>query len=77
LSEARGLKCPHCGCGQLVKNNSQTLPGGTRTFYRYCRNANCKRRFLYSQPPERLIREVKPHKEDDEEDRPVLKVRIA
>jgi hypothetical protein len=67
--------CPKCGCAHFEANGTRELPGGTITRYRYCRNPACKARFLYSQPPERLVREVKPHREDDEPT--VLKVRTA
>lgn len=70
-----GLTCPKCGCGHLDANNSGNLPSGTKRRYRYCRN--CGTGFETRQPPERIIREVKPHKAEDEEEQPVLKVRTA
>lgn len=67
--------CPKCGCGHLEANSTRELPTGTIHRYRYCRNPKCGARFLTSQPQERIVREVKPHRSEDEP--PVLKVRSA
>jgi hypothetical protein len=66
--------CPKCGCAHFEANGTRELPGGTITRYRYCRNPACEARFFYRQPPEQLVREVKPHRDDE---KPVLKVRTA
>ena len=48
--------CPHCGCALFV---AKRMPGD-REIVRYveCRNRNCRRRFLSSQQPAKLLREV-------------------
>lgn len=51
--------CPYCGCG-MFKGKTITLQSRIER-YVYCRNKNCRRRFLSSQPPppaEKLVREI-------------------
>jgi transcriptional regulator NrdR family protein len=71
---AGSLTCPKCGCGHLERYGGSPLATGTIRRYRKCRN--CGTPFVTSQPPERIVREVETTKEDEEE-RPVLKVRMA
>ena len=48
--------CPYCGCGLYVDGVNRT----SQTIVRYveCRNKNCKRRFMSSQPPAKIVREI-------------------
>lgn len=52
--------CPYCGAAMFKDGTNRT----DKVIVRYveCRNRNCKRRFLTSQPPERIVREIS---EDD------------
>jgi len=68
-----GVFCPRCGCGHLKTYGTMPLTTGSRQRYKRCRN--CKTRFLTSQPPERIVREVE--SKEDEDEGPVLKVRMA
>lgn len=69
-----GLICPHCGCGHLENYRTSGLPTGSVRRYRQCRN--CQKKWVSSQPPEKIVREVESPKADEDE-RPVLKVRMA
>lgn len=66
-----GVICPSCGCGHLDRYGGSELPTGTLRRYRQCRN--CGKKWLSSQPPEKIVREV----ESRGDDGPVLKVRTA
>lgn len=48
--------CPYCGCGMFIDGVNRT----DREIVRYtqCRNEKCGARFLSSQPPAKLLREV-------------------
>lgn len=71
-----GMICPKCGCGHLGDSyGGETLPGGTSTAYRPCRN--CGTVFLTSQPPRpqpKIIREVNTRRKDSDGGEPELKV---
>lgn len=58
--------CPYCGCGLFV---AKRMPGDKQIVrYVECRNPNCGKRFLSSQPPPppaRLLREVGGDDEDN------------
>lgn len=69
-----GIICPKCGAGNLQRYGGVPLATGTIRRYRKCRN--CGTPYVTSQPPERIVREVE-SKPDDEDERPVLKVRSA
>lgn len=49
-------KCPYCGCGMFKDGVNRS--GLEIVRYVECRNRNCRRRFLSSQPPEKLVREI-------------------
>lgn len=68
------LVCPHCGCGHLENYRTSGLPTGSVRRYRQCRN--CGKKWVSTQPPEKIVREVE-SKPDEDDERPVLKVRIA
>lgn len=67
------LKCDRCGCAHLDRYGGTTQSTGTMRRYRRCRN--CGKRFLTTQPAEKIVREVDPR--DDEDERTVLRVRTA
>lgn len=48
--------CPYCGAAMFVDGVNRTA----QTIVRYveCRNKSCGKRFMSSQPPAKLIREV-------------------
>lgn len=48
--------CPYCGAAMFVDGVNRTQ----QTIVRYieCRNRKCGRRFMSSQPPAKLVREV-------------------
>jgi hypothetical protein len=64
--------CPYCGCAMFAN--------GTRTYqttirrYVYCRNPSCGKRFVSSQPPATLVREIE---DEIEEAEPVIRMRVG
>jgi len=75
MSEAgKPSVCPGCGCKQFKTYGTRTLSTGTVRRYILCRNPCCQKRYLEMQPPPRIVREIEPR---DEDERPVLKVRMA
>lgn len=68
-----GVVCPHCGCGHLENYRTSGLPTGSVRRYRQCRN--CAKKWVSTQPPEKIVREVE--SKPDEDDGPVLRVRTA
>ena len=48
--------CPACGCVMFVDKVNRTQHEIVR--YVECRNGNCGKRFLSSQPPAKLLREI-------------------
>jgi len=47
-------KCPHCGAGMFVDKTQAT----GHQIVRYIQCRKCNRRFVSSQPPARLVREL-------------------
>lgn len=68
------LECPACGCKQFSRNGTRRLSTGTVTRYIICRNPHCQKRYLESQPPPRIVREIEPR---DDDEKPVYKMRRA
>ena len=46
--------CPKCGAGMFVDGVNRTQ----HTIVRYVECRNCKRRFMSTQPPAKLLREI-------------------
>lgn len=48
--------CPYCGAVMFVDGVNRTAQTIVR--YVYCRNESCGKRFMSSQPPAKLVREI-------------------
>jgi hypothetical protein len=64
--------CPYCGCAMFA--------AGTRSYqttirrYVHCRNSSCGKRFISSQPPATLVREIE---DEPEETEPTIRIRVG
>ncbi len=62
--------CPYCGAAMFKDGVNRTSHQIVR--YVECRNKACGRRFLTSQPPEKIVRELSADGEDSANGKPSL-----
>lgn len=55
-------ECPYCGCAMFANGTEERRTRIER--YRKCRNPSCGKTFFTTQAPEKIVREVEPHRDN-------------